>query len=143
MARFRGKLLAAVDAAAHRGRLTLPDGMPLRPGGIVRNKLGRQQWNVYIRERYPPGTGVITYVARDIRGGPIAKRRLVACERGVVTFGYRRNGEGAGDEPTPQGRMRVSIDEFIRRYRVHGPPPGTRGVRADGLYAPTQGAAWA
>jgi Putative transposase len=32
----------------------------------------------------------------------------------------------------------VSIDEFIRRYLVHVPPPGTRVVRAYGLYAPTK-----
>jgi hypothetical protein len=140
MALFRGKLLAAVDAAVHRGTLTLPDGMPLRHWVILRNKLGRQKWNVYIRERYPHGTGVLTYLARYLRGGPIANRRLVACAQGVVTFCYRLNGEGAGDEPTPQGRMRVSIEEFIRRYLVHVPPPGTRVVRAYGLYAPTKGA---
>jgi Putative transposase len=129
-----------VDAAVHRGTLTLPDGMPRRHWVILRNKLGRQKWNVYIRERYPHGTGVLTYLARYIRGGPLANRRLVACEQGVVTFCYRLNGEGAGDEPAPQGRMRVSIDEFLRRYLVHVPPPGTRVVRAYGLYAPTKGA---
>src|SRR5207244_465962 len=45
MAVFRGKLLAAVDAAVQRGTLTLPDGMPLRHWGLLRNKLGRQKWN--------------------------------------------------------------------------------------------------
>jgi hypothetical protein len=39
--------------------------------------------------------------------------------------------------------MRVSIEEFIRRYLVHVPAPGTRVVRAYGLYAPTQGEALA
>jgi hypothetical protein len=138
MAVFRGKLLAALDTAVHEGTLTLPDGMAMRHWATLRNKLGRQKWNVYIRERYPHGAGVLTYLARYIRGGPIGNRRLVACEQGVVTFRYRLNGEGAGDEPAPQGRMSVSIEEFIRRYLLHVPPPGTRVIRSYGVYAATK-----
>jgi hypothetical protein len=135
MAVFRGKLLAALDTAVHEGTLTLPDGMAMRHWITLRNKLGRQKWNVHIRERYPHGAGVLTYLARYLRGGPLANQRLVACEQGVVTFRYRLNGEGAGEEPPAQGRMRVSIEEFMRRYLVHVPPPGTRVVRSYGLYA--------
>jgi Putative transposase/Transposase zinc-binding domain len=143
MAVFRGKLLAALDSAVHEGTLTLPDGMTMRHWVTLRHKLGRQKWNVHIRERYAYGAGVLTYLARYLRGGPLANQRLVACEQGVVTFRYRLNGEGAGEEPTSQGRMRVSIEEFIRRYLVHVPPPGTRVVRAYGLYAATKRAALA
>jgi Putative transposase len=28
------------------------------------NKLGRAKWHVHIRERYPHGVGVLTYLAR-------------------------------------------------------------------------------
>jgi hypothetical protein len=134
----RGTWLAALDTAVPEGSLTLPDGMTMRPWVTLRHKLGRQQWNVHIRERYAHGAGVRTYVARDLRGGPLANQRWVACERGVGTFRYRLNGEGAGEEPPSQGRLRVSIDECIRRYLVHVPPPGTRVGRAYGLYAATQ-----
>jgi Putative transposase/Transposase zinc-binding domain len=96
MAVFRGKLLAAMDAAVQRGTLTLPDGMLLRHWAILRPKLGRQKWNVHIRERYPHGTGVLTYLARYIRGGPLANQRLVACTPEAGTLRYRLNGEHAG-----------------------------------------------
>jgi hypothetical protein len=112
--------------------------MTMRHWVTLRNKLGRQKWNVHIRERYAHGAGVLTYLARYLRGGPLANQRLVACEQGVVTFRYRLNGERAGEEPTSQGRMRVSIEEFIRRYLVHVPPPGTQVVRSYGLYAATK-----
>jgi Putative transposase/Transposase zinc-binding domain len=138
MALFRGKLLAALDTAVYEGTLTLPDEMTLRHWATLRNRLGRAKWNVHIRERYPHGVGVLTSVARDLRGGPIANQRLVACDQGVVTFRYRRNGEGAGEEPPSQGCMHVSIEEFIRRYLLHVPAPGTRVVRAYGLYAATK-----
>jgi Putative transposase/Transposase zinc-binding domain len=138
MALFRGKLLAALDTAVHAGTLTLSDGMTMRHWATLRNRLGRTKWNVHIRERYPHSAGVLTYVARYIRGGPLANQRVVACEQGVVTFRYRLNGEGAMEEPTPQGRLCVSLEELIRRYLLHVPPPSPRVVCAYGLYAPTK-----
>jgi hypothetical protein len=138
MAVVRGKWLAALDTAVHEGTLTLPDGMAMRHWVTLRHKLRRQQWNVPIRERYPHGAGVLTYVARDIRGGSLANQRLVACAQGVVTCGYRLNGEGAGEESTSQGRRRVSIEACVRRYLVHVPPPGTRVVRSYGWCAATK-----
>ena len=35
----------------------------------LRHKRGRQKGKVHIRERYPHGEGVLTYLARYIRGG--------------------------------------------------------------------------
>jgi Putative transposase len=111
--------------------------MTRRQWETLRNKLGRQRWNVYIRERYPHGQGVLTYLARYIRGGPLANTRLVSCGDGEVTFRYRVNGEGSA---SPRSSLiTLSVAEFIRRYLLHVPEPGTRVVRAYGLYAPSRG----
>jgi len=127
MAVCRGKLLAAIDAAVRGGMLTLPDGMPLRQWATLRNKLGRQKWHVPIRERYPHGTGVLTYWARYIRGGPMANQRLVSCTPEAVTLRYRLDGE---DVSSPrQGLLTVSMAEFIRRDLLPVPEPGTQVVR--------------
>jgi hypothetical protein len=136
MALFRGKLLAALDTAVRGGQLSLPAGMTLRQWETLRHKLGRQKWNVHIRERYPHGTGVLTYLARYIRGGPMANQRLVSGEQGEVTFRYRVNGE-ASDRKSP-GLLTLPLAEFIRRYLLHVPDPGTKVVRFYGLYAPTK-----
>jgi Putative transposase/Transposase zinc-binding domain len=141
MALFRGKRLAAIRQAVRQGQLQLPAGMRLQRGENLLNKLGRAKWNVHLRERSPHGAGVLTYLARYLRGGPLANRRLVSCAQGEVTFRYRVNGEAA-DGPR-RGRMTVSVAEFIGRYLRHVPVPGTRVVRAYGLYAPTQGEALA
>jgi Putative transposase len=136
MALFRGKLLAALDTAVRGGQLSLPASMTLRHWETLRNKLGRQKWNVHIRERYPHGPGVLTYVARYSRGGPMANQRLVSSEHGEVTFRYRVNGEAS--DRKPQGLLTLPVAEFIRRYLLHGPAPGTKVVRCYGLYAPTK-----
>jgi hypothetical protein len=130
MAVFRGKLLAAMDAAVHKGTLTLPDRMPLRHWAILRNKLGRQKWNVHPGAVSAWHRGA-HYLARYIRGGPIANQRLVSCTEEEVTLRYRINGEHAGSPR--QGLITLSIAEFIRRYLVHVPEPGTKVVRCYGL----------
>jgi len=135
MAVCRGQRLAALDTAVRGGQLHLPASMTGRHWESRRHKLGRRKWHVHIRERYPHGTGVLTYVARYLRGGPMAKQWLVSSAHGEVTCRDRANGE-ASDRTLP-GRLTVPLAEFIRRYLVHVPAPGTKVVRCDGLYAPT------
>jgi Putative transposase/Transposase zinc-binding domain len=136
MAVFRGKLLAALRQGLAQGQLQLPEGRSHQQLANLLNKLGRTKWNVHIRERYPHGVGVLTYVARYLRGGPFANQRLVACAPGVVTFRYRVNGEAT--DRRARGLMTLPIGEFIGRYLLHVPAPGTRVVRSYGLYAPTK-----
>jgi hypothetical protein len=131
MAVFRGKLLAAVRRAVQQGQLRLPAGMrPQRCDNLL-NKLGRQKWHVHLRERYPHGEGVLIYLARYVRGGPLANQRLVSCGQGEVRFRYRVNGAGAARARC--GLLTLSIAEFIRRYLLHVPEPGTKVVRGYGL----------
>jgi hypothetical protein len=141
MAVFRGKLLAALRQGLAQGQLRLPEGRSHQQLANLFNKLGRTTWNVHIRERYPHGVEVLTYLARDIRGGPLANRRLVACEHGRVTFRYRIKGDGS-DGPQ-NDLMTWPSEEFIRRSLRHVPEPGTRVVRGYGPYAPTKGEALA
>jgi putative transposase/transposase-like zinc-binding protein len=141
MAVFRGQLRAALRRGVAHGELMLPEGRSGQQLENLLNKLGRQKWNVHIRERYAHGAGVLTSVARYLRGGPISNTRLVSCAHGEVTFRYRVNGEGADRQP--RGLMTLPIAEFIRRYLLHVPKPGTQVVRGYGLYAPPTWAALA
>jgi hypothetical protein len=133
---FRGKLLAALRQGLAQGQLQIPEGRSRQQMENLLNKLGRTTWNVHIRERYAHGAGVLTYLARYIRGGPFANQRLVACAQDVVTFRYRVNGEST--DRRARGLMTLPIGEFIGRYLLHVPAPGTRVVRSYGLYAPTK-----
>jgi hypothetical protein len=87
MAVFRGKMLDAIRRAWTRGELVVPEG--LRPQQVLNllNRLGhptKTRWNVRIMERYAHGAGVVTYLARSLRGGPIKNARLVAWDSGVA-----------------------------------------------------------
>jgi hypothetical protein len=67
MALFRGRLLAAIRRAVRQGQLHLPAEMRPQRCETLLNKLGRAKWNVHIRERYPHGVGVLTYLSRRRR----------------------------------------------------------------------------
>jgi len=144
MAVFRGKMVAAIRQTFARGALALPE--PMRPQQLVNllNRLGhptKTKWHVRIMERYPHGAGVVTYLARYLRGGPIKNARLVSWDGDRVTFLHRaRREEAAGRRSLPQ-RLTLSVADFLRRWLQHVPMPQTRVVRSYGLYHPTQTAA--
>ena len=94
-------------------------------------------------ERYRHGAGVVTYLARYLRGGPIKNARLVAWDGERVTFTCRaRSEEADGGASSPQ-RLTCAVADFLQRWLLHVPVPQTRVVRAYGLYQPTQAKALA
>ena len=142
MAVFRGKMVAAIRQTFARGALALPE--PMRPQQLINllNRLGhptKTKWNVRIMERYRHGAGVVTYLARYLRGGPIKNARLVAFDGDRVTLLHRARHERSA---TSQ-RMTLSVADFLQRWLLHVPMPHTRVVRLYGLYHHTQAEALA
>src|SRR5262245_61273286 len=119
MAVFRGKLLAAIRQAWARAELGLPEGM--RPQLLLNllNRLGqprKTKWNVHIRERYRHGAGVVTYLARYVRGGPIKNARPVAWDGERVTCTCRPRPEDADGSGPSALRMTLSVTDFLQRW---------------------------
>jgi hypothetical protein len=140
------KDLAALRTAWERGALQLPEA--LRPQAFLNllTRLGHPQktrWNVHIQECYPHGTGVATYLARYMRGGPIKPSRLVACAGESVTFRYVANHARTTETPRPQQQMTLPMGGFLQRVLQHVPPPGTQVGRSWGLSQPRPAAALA
>jgi hypothetical protein len=135
MAVFRGKMLAALRRAFDRDELVLPEAMRPQQFLNLLNRLGHAQktpWHVHIRERYRHGAGVVTYLARYLRGGPIKNARLVAWDGARVTFMYRTSEEDASGPPA-WSRMTLASADFLQRWLLHVPAPQTRTVRSYGL----------
>jgi hypothetical protein len=146
MAVFRGKMLAAIRQALAREALALPEGIQPQQMLNLLTRLGhprKTKWNVRIMERYRHGAGVVTYLARYLRGGPIKNARLVACDGERVTFTRRtRQEEADGGSPAAQ-RMTLSVADFLQRWLLHVPAPQTRVIRCYGLYHHTHAPALA
>ena len=146
MAVFRGKMVAAIRQTFARGALALP--APMRPQQLLNllNHLGhptKTKWNVRIMERYRHGAGVVTSLARYLRGGPIKNARLVAYDGDRVTFTSRTRQEEADAGSASLQRMTLPVADFLQRWLLHVPVPQTRVVRSYGLYHPSHAAALA
>jgi hypothetical protein len=135
---FQGKVLGAIEALWNNGQLVIPTALDDDGVRQVLVAAARQKWNIRIAERYPHGRGVMKYLARYVRGGPIKDHRFVRCDGQHVTFGYgnHRDLDEAG-QPR-QAELTLSVPEFLRRWSEHVPLPGVHMVRAWGLYASTQ-----
>ena len=132
---FRGKYLAFLRAALDRQQLRPPPGRSAAQTRSLLNRLGRRKWNVRVEAPYDHAGGVVNYLARYLRGGPISNHRILAFDGETVQFrvkDYRRSGDSG---PVRRRVLTLAIEEFLRRVLMHVPVPRMHLVRYYGLYA--------
>lgn len=138
-AKFRGKFLAYLregfNARTHTGKLKAEnDILQPPPGKTVQqcfnllNKLGRQKWHVQIEPAYTHAHGVLKYVGRYIRRGPISERRILCYAGNRLSIGYTHR------EKHSSPSFSVDAQTFITRLLSHAPQSRTHCVRSYGLY---------
>jgi hypothetical protein len=137
MIKFRGKFKAMLQEKVRSGEIKLPDSISPNDFKKALAKLSSKPWNVKIFDAYRDGSGVATYLARYIKGGPIGKSRLLGIRDGKVVFRYRIGTQDGGDGKR-QGVMGVPIDQFLGRWLLHVPPRRFQTVRGYGLYSGNQ-----
>ena len=128
----RAKLLAAIEHLLQQGQLVLP---PDQDEADVRALLAATTctpWHVRIEPPYVHGRGLVVYLARYLRGGPIKNHRLLAFTPAGVCFRYR---EHRGHPWALWRTMTLPVDKCFDRLFEHVPVTGLHMVRAAGLYA--------
>ena len=124
---FTAKMRDALRKSLDHGRLQLPPDMtPSQVHRLIR-RATKKPWVVNRKPRYEHGKGVLIYLARYIRGGPIKDRRLISLDHETVTFRVSRRSE-------KERNMTLTVEEFLERVLTHVPSPGFRVVRNYGLY---------
>jgi hypothetical protein len=125
---FRGKFLAALGRRLTAGEVGLPtDCSPERARSLI-NRLGRLKWHVWLARRYDHGEGVLLYLARYLRGGPLRDSQLLHADRERIVFRYQPNG-------APPTSLSLSPEAWLQRYLEHAPVTGQHSLRRYGLYA--------
>lgn len=88
-----------------------------------------KHWCVRIEEHYLHGKGVVLYLARYCKGGPIDPRQLKQITADVVTMSYLDH----RDQRIKQQRLKPK--DFITRLLQHVPPKSLHTIRYYRLYA--------
>ena len=133
---FRRRFLEQLSAAHRAGRLQFfGEHAPLCQADAFAEwlaPLGQCEWVVYAKRPFAGPAAVLAYLARYTHRVAIANSRLIASDERGVTFrwkDYRAKGK------TRHKTMRLSAEEFMRRFLLHVLPTGFHRIRHYGLIA--------
>lgn len=131
---FRGKLLAALEAARTTGELhfggstaNLADDAAWKR---FRQGLYQKDWIVYAKPPFGGPEQVFAYLGRYTHRVAIANHRITAFEQGRVSFTIKDYADG-----NQRKTMTVDALEFLRRFLLHVLPRGFTRIRHFGLLA--------
>ncbi len=127
---YRGKIQAFIKSAFESGELSLPPDLSAAGFWSQYRQLYHKDWSVRIEERYEHGKGVVLYLARYCKGGPLNPKQLKSASHKAIVMSYL-------DHRTHHtNQQRLKPMEFMQRLLQHVPPKGIHTARYYGLYAP-------
>lgn len=131
---FRGKFLAGLRERHQKGRLHLSGGAEALRHPVVfqdfLDSLYRKVWMVYSKPPFGGPEQVLRYLARYTHRVALSNRRLVRLEADQVTFTYKDY-----RQESQVREMRLSAEEFLRRFLLHILPDRFVRIRHYGLFA--------
>jgi hypothetical protein len=93
--------------------------------------LRRIEWVVYCKRPFSGPAAVLAYLARYTHRVAISNSRLIACDADGVHFRWKDYRDKGRQRPKV---LRLSVDEFIRRFLLHVLPDGFHRIRHYGLF---------
>ena len=90
------------------------------------------EWVVYSKRPFGGPEAVLAYLSRYTHRVAISSSRLLACDGDGVAFKYK---DYRIEGRARQKIMRLTTDEFIRRFLIHVLPTGFHRIRHYGLFA--------
>jgi Putative transposase/Transposase zinc-binding domain len=131
---FRGKFLAALKTMYQAGQLTLTgSAAPLNDPRVFQQLLDTlygRKWIVYAKRPFGSPALVFRYLGRYSHRVAISNARLVSMDENHVSFQWKDYADGHQTKV-----MRLSAEEFLRRFLMHVLPKGFVRIRHYGLLA--------
>ena len=133
---FRAKFCEGLQALYTQGRLQFHGQLRLlaaRPKfQQLTSEAVRKPWVVYSKRPFAGPEQVLAYLSRYTHRVGISNRRLLGLDRqaGTLTFDYKDYADCARHKS-----MKLPLEEFIRRLRLHLLPPRFVKIRHYGLLA--------
>lgn len=90
------------------------------------------EWVVYAKPPFGGPEAVLAYLSRYTHRVAISNHRLISADTGTVAFRWKNYRIKRRDR---MKTMRLTTDEFIRRFLIHVLPPGFHRIRHAGFLA--------
>jgi hypothetical protein len=131
---FRGKFVAGLRRASHQNKLVFLGAcerlaQPNTFSAFLR-KLFREDWVVYAKKPFGGPEHVLHYLARYTHRVAISNHRLVDVNNTHVTFRWKDYAHHSKHRT-----MKLTHEEFLRRFLQHVLPRGFPRIRHFGLFA--------
>ena len=131
--KFRGKFLDLLQKAYNKEELSFKGKLITIAGkkyfSALLSSMYKKEWVVNIQKPFAHPKKVLEYLSRYVFRIAISDRRIEKVENGIVHFSikdYKRNGIFR--------KMKLEINEFIRRFLLHVLPKGFFKVRYYGIF---------
>ena len=126
---YRGRFQARIKEAFEAGELVLPPDGTRAEFSQWQRKTNTKPWCVKIEPQYAHGRGVLLYLSRYLKSGPIHPSQIVRCDSTGIGFRYKDHRDKRNKVLT------LKPQDFINRLLQHVPEIGQHMVRHYGLYA--------
>lgn len=126
---YRGRFQAKIKKALDDGKLKLPPDHETPDVYRLYKTAYSKSWCVRIEKQYAYGSGVLIYLSRYLRGGPIHPSQIARCNSDRISFFYKDH----RDKRTKL--LNLKPKEFIRRLLLHVAEERQHMVRHYGLYS--------
>jgi len=98
-------------------------------------KLSKKEWVIFNRSPLKGSSNVLEYLSRYTHKIAISNNRIKEYGNGEVTFEYKDYKDRNEKNIAKKKLMKLSEEEFIRRYLLHILPNGFRKLRYGGIFA--------
>jgi len=122
---FRGIYVTKLKELFENGALRLPDKLDQKK---ILNALMKKDWVVYSKPPFAGPKSVLNYLGRYTHKIAISNYRIIACDANFVTFTWRDY-----KDKNKVKKMKLSPNEFIRRFLSHVVPKGFMRIRSFGF----------
>ena len=130
--KFRGKFLDMLQQSNEMGELEFHGRLAAIKGPVQFNRfltpLYKKRWVVNVQKPLGKPEKILEYLSRYVFRIAITDRRILEVKDGKVHFFWKDNRTGLFR------RMKLDIDEFIRRFLLHVLPKGFFKVRYYGIF---------
>jgi len=132
---YRGKLMDFFIQAVKNQTIKLCGNLEsyTSQGAVSKlvDDLYRKDWVVYVKEPFASPEALVGYLGAYTHRVALSDKRIQSVEENMVSFAYK---DYADD--SKQKTMKISADEFLRRFLLHVLPRGFRRIRYYGFLAP-------
>ncbi len=115
---FRGIFIAKIKKAYYDGNLEVHN--ELKNPNYFENYLDNlvsRKWVIYMKSQFHTSTKIVEYMARYTHKSAIANSRIVSIDNNIIRFKYKDYKDNSKNKI-----MKLSSDEFIKRFLYHIPP---------------------